>query len=66
MQRRNRFKQTTTLEERLDQAGRRLREQAKRLPPGPERDEFNHKARQVEAASRLSDWLATPGSPPPE
>jgi hypothetical protein len=66
MQHRRRFKQTTTLEERLDQEARRLREQAKKLPPGPEREEFNRKARQAEAASRLSDWLATPGSPPPE
>ena len=65
MQRR-RFKQTTTLESRLAEEAKRLREEAKLLPPGALREEFIRKARHAEAASLMNEWLTSPGLRPPE
>jgi hypothetical protein len=64
MQRR-RFKQPDTLEERLATEAKRLREQAKALPPGPERDVILRKARQCETGSHMSEWLRSPELKPP-
>jgi hypothetical protein len=58
MKRRHR-KQTASFEERLADQARRAREQAKRLPPGIEREEFLRKARQAETASQINDWLTS-------
>ncbi len=66
MTKRRRFKQTVTLEERLGQEAQRLREEAKRLPHGPEREILLRKARQAETGSHISDWLRSPGLQPPE
>ncbi len=66
MQRRRRFKQTTSLEHRLETEAKRLREQAKALPPGAERDELIRRARQAEIGSRMNEWLTSPGLRPPE
>jgi hypothetical protein len=63
---RRRFKQTDTLEERLATEAKRLREQAKALPPGPERDVILRKARQCETGSHMSEWLRPPELRPPE
>lgn len=65
MQRR-RFKQTVSLEERLVEEAKRLREKAKSLPPGIERDHAIRKARQAETGSHINDWLRSPGLLPPE
>jgi hypothetical protein len=66
MQRRRRFKQTQSLEERLTEEAKRLRAEAKLLPPGAARDEMVRKARQAETASRMNGWLTSPGLRPPE
>jgi hypothetical protein len=66
MQHRRRFKQTTTLEERLSQEAKRLREQAEELPHGPEREILLRRARQAETGSHMSEWLKSPGLQPPE
>ena len=66
MTQRRRFKQTVTLEERLAQEAQRLREEAKRLPHGLEREILLRKARQAETGSHISDWLRSPGLRPPE
>ena len=65
MLKRRRFKQTTTLEERLAEEARHLRAEAKLLPPGPQREGLLRKARQDEAASHMSEWLNSPGLQPP-
>ena len=65
MQRR-RFKQIQSLEERLAEEAKRLREEAKLLPPGAVRDEMVRKARRAETGSYLTEWLASPGLRPPE
>ena len=64
MQRR-RFKQTASLEERLAQEAARLRQQAKELPPGREREILLRRARQAETGSHITEWLTSPGLQPP-
>lgn len=61
MQQRRRFKQTSSLEERLAKEAKRLREEAQALPPSLERDVILRKARQAETGSHMSEWLASPG-----
>jgi hypothetical protein len=65
MQRR-RIKHTASFEERLAQEALRLREEAKSLPPGLERDQLIRRARQAETASRMNQWLTSPGLQPPK
>ncbi|MBR1125095.1 hypothetical protein JQ628_26480 [Bradyrhizobium lablabi] len=64
MQRR-RFKQIRSLEERLAEEAKRLREQARLLEPGAARDALLRKARQAETGSHMSAWLESPGLQPP-
>jgi hypothetical protein len=66
MQKRRRFKQVDTLEERLVSEARRLRDQARLLPPGIVREAVLRKARQVETAAHMNDWLTSPGLRRPE
>ena len=58
---RRRIKHETSFEERLATQARQLRDQAKTLPPGAEREELLRKARQAETASHMSEWLRSPG-----
>jgi len=55
---RNRFKHTTTFEERLKNEAARLRGEAERLPPGQQRDGLLKKARQTEMVNELDKWLS--------
>ncbi|WFU73818.1 hypothetical protein [Bradyrhizobium sp. CB2312] len=66
MQKRRRFKQQVSLEERLAEEARRLREEAELLPHGPVRDEALRRARQAETGSHMSEWLGSPGLQPPK
>ncbi|MGY4358627.1 hypothetical protein ACVWZR_007751 [Bradyrhizobium sp. i1.3.1] len=63
---RRRTKQTTPREERLAEEAKRLREKAKKLPPGIEREHAIRRARQAETGSHMSEWLRSPGLQPPE
>jgi hypothetical protein len=65
MQRR-RFKQVESLGARLAEEAKRLREKAKSLPYGSDREELIRKARQAETASHMTEWLPSPGLRPPE
>jgi hypothetical protein len=65
MQRR-RFKHILTFPERLNQEAERLRTEARKLPPGIERQELLRKARQAETASHIDGWLRSPGLRPPD
>ena len=58
MQKRRRFKQTQSLQQRLTREAQRLREEAGLLPSGPVRDAVLTKVRQLEAAAHLNDWLS--------
>jgi hypothetical protein len=65
-QQRRRFTQNISLEERLAEEAKRLRETAKLLPPGAVREAALRKARQAEVGSRMSEWLRSPGLKPPK
>ena len=61
MQKRRRFKQVESLEQRLAHEAEKLREKARSLRPGPLRDALIRKARHTEAASHMNDWLHSSG-----
>jgi hypothetical protein len=62
MQKRHRFKQTHTLEERLTEKARDLRAKAKALPHGIERETLLRGAREAEVTCRLTGWLKPDGT----
>jgi hypothetical protein len=57
---RRRIKHKTSLEERLANQAKRLRKQAKTMPPGAERDDLIRRASQNETAANLNAWLTSP------
>jgi hypothetical protein len=59
-------KSKPTFEQRLAQEAHRVKERAKTLPPGQERELLSRKARQLETASRINDWMSSPGLRPPK
>jgi hypothetical protein len=65
MIKRRRFKQATSLAERLMENAEQLRQQLVELPPGPERDSLVKRIRQSETASHIENWLRSPGLRPP-
>jgi hypothetical protein len=52
-------------DQRLAQEAHRLKERAETLPYGKERELLSRKARQLETASRINDWMSSPGLQPP-
>jgi hypothetical protein len=64
MNQRRSFKQRDSLEYRLSQEATRLREQARLLRPGGEREAAIRKARQAEVGAHISEWLRSPGLRP--
>jgi hypothetical protein len=66
MMKRRRVKQTDSLEDRLAELAKRLREEAEMLPAGLARDDTLRRARQAETGSHMSEWLRSPGLQPPE
>jgi hypothetical protein len=61
MPQRRRFRQTTSLQDRLEAWSKEMRERAERLPAGPERDELLRKLSQAHTAAQLDDWANSPG-----
>lgn len=66
MSERRRFKQQTTLQERLASWAKQVREQADALESGPEKDALLQKANQADIASDMDGWVNSPGLRPPE
>jgi hypothetical protein len=60
-QQRRCFKQLLSLHERLDHESARLRFEAKKMPHCSEREMLIRKARQVETATHINEWLSSPG-----
>jgi len=58
---RRRFKEMLFDTERLDQEAVRLRAEADKLPPGPQRENLLRRARQTETATHVDEWLSSPG-----
>jgi hypothetical protein len=65
MQRR-RFKQTTSLKDRLASFAEEIRKRASELRPGPERDALLKRARQADTASHIDEWANSPELQPPK
>ena len=54
-----------TFEQRLAQEALRVKEQIKSLPQGRERELLSRKARQLETASHIAEWVSSAGLRPP-
>ena len=63
---RRRFKQTQSLERRLIEEAAKLRNEAREIAPGAERESLMRRARQAETASHMSEWLRPPDLQPPQ
>lgn len=63
---RRRFKQTLSLRDRLVAHAKSARDQARRLPPGKERESLLRSARQSETAANIDEWLSSPGLRAPQ
>jgi hypothetical protein len=61
-----RLKKAESLEARLSEHAKRLRAEAKLLPPGAARDDIIRRARRAETAATINEWLTSPGLRPPE
>jgi hypothetical protein len=66
MQKRRRFKQSTSLKHRLFSFAKAMREKASHLPPGPEQDDVLRRARQADTASHLDEWINSAGLQSPK
>ena len=63
---RHRPNPTKSLATRLAEEAKRLREEARLLPPGAVRDQLIRKARQAETGSHVTEWVTSPGLRPPD
>jgi hypothetical protein len=65
--RRQRIKQKTTFEQRLEEEALRFKEAAEKQPAGSTaRELLLRRARQAETASHISEWLSSPGLASPK
>jgi hypothetical protein len=55
-----------TIEEKWHQQSQAAKIEAQSLPHGKERDALVRKARQLETASQINQWLSSPELRPPE
>jgi hypothetical protein len=63
---RKRFTQTITLGDRLAKEAARLKQKSRTMPVGKERESLMRKARQLETASHINEWLSSPGLQTPQ
>jgi hypothetical protein len=54
-----------TIEEKWRQQSVAAKSEAEKLPHGKQCDQLLRKARQLETASRINDWLSSPELSPP-
>jgi hypothetical protein len=64
--RRTRGREKVTLSDRLKLWAEQVRADAKKLPPGPDRDALLEKARQADTATHLNERASTNGTEPPK
>jgi hypothetical protein len=63
---RNRVKQTKSLQDRLAEFAADTRQEATGAPDGPEREKLMKKVRQAETAENIQAWANSPGLRPPK
>ena len=66
MQKRRRFKQSSSFKERCFSFAQEMREKASHLAPGREKEDALRRARQADTASHLDTWANSPGLQPPK
>jgi hypothetical protein len=54
-----------SIEQKWREQGEAFKQEAAQLPYGKERDESLRKARQLETASHINEWISSPGLTPP-
>ena len=54
-----------TLEQKWHQQSEAAKNEAQKLPHGKERDALVRKARQLETASQIDQWISSPALQPP-
>jgi hypothetical protein len=54
-----------SIEQKWHEQGEAFKQEAAQLPNGRERDELLRKARQLETASHINEWISSPGLTPP-
>jgi hypothetical protein len=59
MLRRRRFKQTTSLQERLAEYAKNAQKRANDMPPGNEREMLLRQARQADTGVHIEEWLSS-------
>jgi hypothetical protein len=59
-------KQKPTIEQKWHFQAEACKREAAKLPYGKERDELLRKARQLETASHVNEWLSSPGLTSPK
>nr|WP_082190788.1 hypothetical protein [Bradyrhizobium pachyrhizi] len=64
--RRRRFDQAPLPDEHLEEPAKRLRKEARGIPPGVEREKLIRQARKAEAAACVQEWLSSPGLQAPK
>jgi hypothetical protein len=55
----------TSIEQKWHQLSEATRGEAEKLPPGKQRDALERKARQLETASQINQWLSSAELKPP-
>jgi hypothetical protein len=55
-----------TVEQKWHQQSEAAKNEAQKLPHGKERDALVRKARQLETASQINQWLSSPELKPPQ
>jgi hypothetical protein len=54
-----------SIEQKWHQQSEAAKSAAEKLPQGKEREDLLRKARQLETASHINQWLSSPGLQPP-
>ena len=65
-QQRRRFKQTHTFQQYLAEEAEQFKKAAEQAPAGMARELLLRRARQAEIASRMNEWVRSPGLQPPK
>jgi hypothetical protein len=63
---RRRFKNILSFPDRLEQEAKALKDQACEMRPSKQRETLLRKARQLETAAHINEWLTSPGLSPPK
>ena len=59
------FKQASSLQDMMQREASSLRQKAQRMAPSIRRDHLIRQARHAETASKINEWLRSPGLQPP-